>query len=249
MVEYSEPMTKYLAVVQAFPPAIDWMSPEPMPEKPTYVFTKALGEGLVNIASVKLARTRDMASHLYFDRSARVLYLFMTAGVCYSLNSPDTHSCIPMKFTKEIARSFKLLFDLTPGGRKVLRDFQKTSPSLRPLLPSKLGRSSKFGDLWNSEGFCELDIRIRGPNMPLGDYELRDFPYFGERLLVLERFLAEARPGTLRQLMKDSRDQLQYYTFVVAIVVFIMTVLGLILAILQTVASFWQVKLALASAG
>lgn len=247
MVEYSEPMTKYLALVQAFPPAINWLSSDPMPEKPTYVFTKALGEGLVDIASVKLARTWDMASHLYFDRSARVLYLFMTAGVCYSVNSPDTNSCIPTNFTSEIARSFKLLFDLTPGGRKVLRDFQKDSPSLKPLLPSKLGRSSKFGDLWNYEGFSR-DIRIRGPNMPLGDYELRDFSYFGERLLVLERFLAETRPGTLRQLMKDSRDQLQYYTFVVAIVVFIMTVLGLILAILQTIASYWQVKLALASA-
>ena len=248
--QFSEPISTYLTLTTALPPVINWEGTELLAEKSTYIFTRALGEGLINIANVKLCRTRDMASHLYFDRSTRVLYLFMTPGISYSANQPDSpHTCIPAKFSRELARTYKLLFEITPGGRKVFCDFLKTIPNLKQLIPSMRERRRKIGELWTRESTSNgLDVRIRGPDMPLGDYELRDFPYFGERLLVLERFLAEARPGTLRQLLKDSRDQLQYYTFIVAIVVFGLTVLGLILAILQTVASFWQVRLALDSA-
>ena len=249
-VQFSESISEYLNLTSALPPAIKWEGQGPLAEGATFAFTKALGEGLVNIANIRLARTRDMASHLYFDRSAKVLYLFMTPGVCYSANHPDcSRSVVPIEFSRELARTFRLLFDTTSGGRKVFRDLQKTIPSLKPLIPSMRERGNKIGDIWTIESSSNgYDIRIRGPNMPLGDYELRDFPYFGERLLVLERLLAEARPSTLRQLMRDSRDQLQYYTFIVAIIVFVLTVLGLILAILQTVASFWQVRLALNSA-
>lgn len=72
-------------------------------------------------------------------------------------------------------------------------------------------------------------------------YKISHFPYFGERLLVLEKYLDEMKPATWRELMRDSRDQLQYYTFLLAVVVFGMTALGLVCSILQTVAAYLQV--------
>lgn len=65
----------------------------------------------------------------------------------------------------------------------------------------------------------------------------------------MEHYLHEVKPSSFRQLLQDSRDQMQYYTFIVAFIVFVLTVLGLILAILQTVASFMQVNLALKQSG
>jgi len=49
------------------------------------------------------------------------------------------------------------------------------------------------------------------------------------------------KPTTWRELLKVSKAQLQYYTFMTAVVVFVMTALGLILAVLQTAAPFMQV--------
>lgn len=80
---------------------------------------------------------------------------------------------------------------------------------------------------------------MRDRNMAV--FKITQFPYFGQRLLILEKFINEMKPATWRELLKDSRDQLQYYTFMIAVVVFFMTALGLILAILQTAASFMQV--------
>jgi len=80
---------------------------------------------------------------------------------------------------------------------------------------------------------------MRGRNMAI--FKITQLSYFGQRLLILERFINEMKPTTWRELLKDSRDQLQYYTFMIAVMVFVMTALGLILAVLQTAASFMWV--------
>lgn len=159
---------------------------------------------------------------------------------------------IPVNYTQEISRTMDLLFDKNPKSRKVFRDFQKGFEDLRQLIPSMRVRSRQIGAVWTEEGKHSVVSRQR--NAPIRalvskGYHLEDFPYFAERLLILEHYLHEVKPSSFRQLLQDSRDQMQYYTFIVAFIVFVLTVLGLILAILQTVASFMQVNLALKQSG
>ncbi|KAI5811763.1 hypothetical protein DFH27DRAFT_43603 [Peziza echinospora] len=252
------------------PPSLTISAPNPNPDRFLKEFT---GYSLAKIARIKFARTRDIASHLYFDKINFTLYLYMTPGVCYSqnleldnivarawlstamqFNQPKDHAyqstptSIPIDYTVELCRTFTFLFDEDPGSRKAFRDFQKTFPDIKPLLPPMRERSSKIGSIWTEAGkYSALENARQGKHERLrqAQYYVQDFPYFAERLLILEEYLRETRPSSLRQLMRDSRDQLQYYTFVTALVIFVMTIIGLILTFLQTIASFWQVKLAL----
>ena len=153
-----------------------------------------------------------------------------------------------MDYTSEVSRTYKFLFDRDSTSRKAFRDFQKKYPDLAPLIPSMRERRRTIGGIWSDEGeFSPVLARLRGPVSRLNKptYDTGDFHYFSERLLILEHHLRVHRPSSLRQLMRDSRDQLQYYTFVTAIIIFVATIFGLILAVLQTVASFWQVQLAM----
>lgn len=159
---------------------------------------------------------------------------------------------IPLKYTQEVSRTLTLLFDQSSKGRKIFREFQKPFRDLKPLLPPMRLRNRKLGAVWTEEGKHSLPNQYRTANIRAlvrSTYHLEDFPYFAERLLILEAYLKEVQPSNFRTLMRDSRDQLQYYTFVVAIVVFGLTAAGLILSILQTIASFMQVSLALQQSG
>lgn len=168
-------------------------------------------------------------------------------------------SGLKRQFTYELARTYTLLFDCTSASRRVLNKFQAADPDLKPVLPSLRKRRQMISPLWTSENplynrrfqtdtngksmvaksmFSAID-NMRDRNMAV--FKITHFRYFGQRLLILEKFINEMKPTTWRELLKDSRDQLQYYTFMIAVIVFVMTVIGLILSILQTVASFMQV--------
>ncbi|KAF8458174.1 hypothetical protein BGX38DRAFT_1156204 [Terfezia claveryi] len=269
-----EPANCILVLIRALPRPIEFTdSSEPLAVHRSHLFGTAFtGDGLVLIGNVELVRTWDITSHLYFDRPNRRLYIFITGAFCYSQNrfcdsqrvSYKAHwrvpvgehmrpevpapTAIPLNYTQEVSRTLTILFDKTSKGRKIFRDFQKSFRDLKPLMPPMRLRNRRIGLFWTEEGKHSTSNQyLNATNRALGrsTYHLEDFPYFAERLLVLEQYLNEVRPSTFRQLMRDSRDQLQYYTFIVAFVVFILTIVGLILSILQTIASFMQVSLAL----
>lgn len=267
-----EPTLNLIDLAGTLPRPIDFTdSAEPLSEHRLHTFSAAFaGAGLISLGGIELVRTWDIGCHLYFNRANLKLYIFATAGFCYSQNhgtedfyptriaswrSPrkgltETPSItgIPVKYTQEVSRTIHLLFDNNPQSRKVFREFQKEFDDLRTLIPPMRLRSRQLGAIWTEEGKHSIVTMQR--NAPIRalvtkGYHLEDFPYFAERLLVLEQYLNEVKPSSLRQLLQDSRDQMQYYTFIVAFVVFVLTILGLILSILQTVASFMQVSLAL----
>jgi len=65
----------------------------------------------------------------------------------------------------------------------------------------------------------------------------RDFPIFGSRLLALQKHNQRQQPSRVRDLWRDRRNPLQWYTFWAVIVVGGLTV---ILAILQLAVSVAQ---------
>lgn len=69
----------------AIPDAIEWEGQD----EDLHIFTKTNlnADRLVNLAGVKLVRTRTIGNHLYFDKRTRTLYLFMTPGVTWNNNN------------------------------------------------------------------------------------------------------------------------------------------------------------------
>jgi len=87
----SEPALNVIDLMRILPRRVSFNDPsEPFAEQRSHNFGAAFsGDSLVLIGNVELVRTWDIASHLYFDRPNRRLYLFVTGGFCYSQN----HCC------------------------------------------------------------------------------------------------------------------------------------------------------------
>ena len=84
----SEPALNIIDLMRILPRRISFDDPsEPFAEQRSHNFGAAFsGDSLVLIGNVELVRTWDIASHLYFDRPNRRLYVFVTGGFCYSQN-------------------------------------------------------------------------------------------------------------------------------------------------------------------
>ncbi|KAF8427013.1 hypothetical protein EV426DRAFT_429209 [Tirmania nivea] len=255
------PVSSLITLCDAVPPAVEWEGQD----EGSHIFSKTdlNGDRLVNLAGIRLVRTRSIGLHLHFDKRARTLFLFATAGFTWSNNNYQRDAGLPpalglkREFTEELSRTFSLLFDCSPASRRVFHKFQISEPDLKPLMPPLRKRRHAISDLWTSENPI-YSSRSRSWALNHGNklvlsaidqmrdrnkyvYKITNFRRFGRRLLILETFLGEMKPATWRDLLKDSRDQLQYYTFMIAVVVFFMTAVGLVLTLLQTIASFLQV--------
>lgn len=77
------------------------------------------------------------------------------------------------------------------------------------------------------------------------------FPIYGERLRILRAYMDARKPRNLKQLRKDNRDTLSYYTFWTAVVAGSVTVFlafsAVVIAIAQTVAAYRALHLPSAS--
>lgn len=73
-------------------------------------------------------------------------------------------------------------------------------------------------------------------------------PLFEARLRQLRHYMDNTKPRGIRQLWKDNRDTLNYFTFwavvIFSIVILVLTLLSLAVGIAQTVASFKSLALA-----
>jgi hypothetical protein len=69
-----------------------------------------------------------------------------------------------------------------------------------------------------------------------------DFPYFGERIRYLELLMQEQKPRTLKELWRDSRDTLQWWTFWLVMIVGIPSLIfalgSLVTSVFQTWAAY-----------
>jgi hypothetical protein len=85
-----------------------------------------------------------------------------------------------------------------------------------------------------------LDLPKQLRKNPMLSYS--DFPIYEGRLRILMAYMNSRKPRNLRQLRKDSRDTLNYWTFWVAVIAGSITVFlafsAVLIAIVQTVAAY-----------
>jgi hypothetical protein len=116
-------------------------------------------------------------------------------------------------------------------------EVQRTLQLLFPtVVPGQTTSTRRYVRRYNGD----LEARIMGSNKEI--FDLNTYPFFGERLENIQKRYNNSRYRRKRQWWFDRRSRIEWATLVVAIVVFILTVIfGLISSvtgILQVYAAY-----------
>ena len=175
---------------------------------------------LSNVLRLRVQWVDTLALHLDYDQTTRTLSLFRypsfcvnecsNYGVIYSFASSERRSTDPRadsdditSFLRETLLSFRLLFGQSTAGRKHFRRLFKSSPELQE-------NGDKLLFVLCAESRIEHQIVPKDRPILFLD---RDFPVLGGRIKLLMEDLKESRPQGWRQLLRDRRDTVQYWTF------------------------------------
>lgn len=136
-------------------------------------------------------------------------------------------------FLQEVLVSYRLLFGQSAKARRLFRDVYSpvTAPFRQPdtLLPRLCDRADGQSAC---PGLAELP-----PDRAIY-YAARDFPVLYRRVELLADELKGAKPASIRDLLNDRRDTLQFWTF------WLVSVFGgasILLALVQTVLQAVQI--------
>lgn len=144
-----------------------------------------------------------------------------------------------LQLNQEVLMSYRILFGQTRGSRvlakKLLQDLKKSCPHEFDELLSVLCAESR-GKIVQKVPDSLWPMSCRDFNNTLQEADSYsshdDFPMFGKRLAAIQAFNLRQQPSKLRDLWRDRRNPLQWYTFWAVLVVGSSSVL---LAILQLV--------------
>jgi len=164
--------------------------------------------GLSQIAGIHIVWTSDLKEHLKYDSSQRILSLFRHA--CFL--TERSNSGYPQGFLRQTASTMALLFPY------------EGSPHMRCSWYKRIRRGA------------EPDVEPGLATSPSRDP--KDYQYWGERLINIQRAFDTSKPGTFRQWFYDKRDGNQFYTFWFAVLAIILT---LVFGLIQSVTGILQV--------
>ena len=168
-------------------------------------------EYLEKIAGINVRWTNNLADHLLLtDDDTKLLFFHHVSALELHMQSPS--SCYPWDLMDETMRTVSL------------------------LLPPALGqpnawflREAKNHSIDINAGFCK--------RLNSAERSIDEFRYWRQRLVILKRTFDEAEPKTVRQLWYDDRKKTQWFTFWVAVLVFVMTVF---FGVIQSVGTWVQ---------
>ena len=163
---------------------------------------------LVNICRLKLRWTSSLEDHLRLDREHNTLWIFVFRRFLKFAESSGGGSN---------ASTFPIPAEL----------LDETSRTLDLLFPSWDRNTKRMMKKLNLD-FHRVYHRDRS-------LDLRDYPFWRDRVLELYEDVYLAPPEGCAQLWYDRRDPQKFWTFWVALVVLLLTVLSTIATLLQTV--------------
>ncbi len=178
---------------------------------------------LLTLLHVKIRWVDCLALHLDYNKSTRTLSLFSCPSFCvamlqsrgtiFSFASTEKQSFDPRanekdisQFMREVLLSFRLLFGQHGPSRKlfprIYRPLERL-PQPDQLLPTlcmkkHVHRTSESLPL--------------GPDQPVY-FAAQHFPVLSERIELIAKELKNSRPTSIRELLRDRRDTLQYWSF------------------------------------
>ncbi|KAK5996000.1 hypothetical protein PT974_04423 [Cladobotryum mycophilum] len=167
---------------------------------------------LSRISGITIKWTTNLADHLRLVDDDQAIFIFHCTGFLqFQLSLTD--SLFPVSLLQETLDTIALLF---PSSDKDTVRWLKTQTKIDP----QLGRCGS--------------LRTR-------ERRLENFTFWHDRLVILKQAFDESHPKNISQWWFDRRNSVQWYTFWVAILVFIMTIF---FGVVQSVEGALQVYLA-----
>ena len=166
---------------------------------------------LEKIGGIEIRWTNNLADHLLLRDDDTKLMLFHQVSVL-ELHAKSPTSPLPKALVDETIRTISLLLP----------------PVLGECNPWFLSEAKKNA-LDTHAGVCK---RLNSSERQIGR-----FTYWRDRLVLLKRTFDDAEPRNVRQLWNDDRKKTQWFTFWVAVLVFVMTVF---FGVVQSVAGIVQ---------
>jgi hypothetical protein len=178
----------------------------------------------------------------------QVLIFARLARALYGADPDATQECEnKAQIHQEVLMSYRLLFGQTKASRRVAR---AAITELKNAEPEK-SYDQLLDILLCSRASHNMLRRLPLSLWPISCHSFKgclqeeniyssqdDFPMFGQRLAKLQEFNLRQQPSKLRDLWRDRRNPLQWYTFWAVLLIGGLTIL---LAILQLVVGVIQV--------
>ncbi|KAL2356585.1 hypothetical protein BJ546DRAFT_838594 [Cryomyces antarcticus] len=181
---------------------------------PAYVtgkmrFSKLLNaRNLTKIGGFQLLWTDNLLDHLAI-KEEKGICVYFHAAVMQQIRASES-DILPKDFLDETMQTIALLL-----------------PSADLGCASWLRQVLKGGD---------LDPQIRG--LKTASRDISSYKYWRDRLLILEESFDQSEPGNISQWWHDRRKKVQWYTFWVAILVLVLTI---VFGLIQSVTGILQV--------
>ena len=195
---------------------------------------------LHTLLHVRIRWVDCLALHLDYNKSTRTLSLFSCPSFCvamlrskgtiFSFASTEKSSFDPRaneeeisQFMREVLLSFRLLFGQHGPSRKL-------SPQIyRPT--ERLQKPDELLPLLCMRKYIHQTLLPFSPDQPVY-FAAQHFPVLSERIELIAKELKNSRPTSMKELLRDRRDTLQYWTFWL---VSIYGSIGIILSLLQVI--------------
>ncbi|KAK8085472.1 hypothetical protein PG997_006743 [Apiospora hydei] len=175
---------------------------------------------LQKIGGMEIEWTPNLADHLRLvDDDRRVLVFSCISFLKFHTKhaASSIQPLFPSGFLEETLRTFSLLFPQNDAASQKWLGAQIKGRGRDLLDPALL----HCGSLWTRERRYE------------------NFKYWNNHLVILKQALDDARPQTMTQWWHDRRNGVQWYTFWVAILVFIVTIFFGIIQSLEGALQVW----------
>ncbi|KAK3367390.1 hypothetical protein B0T24DRAFT_534336 [Lasiosphaeria ovina] len=249
---------------QFIPPPLQDLKSRPFHPDDTILSSNMSCQAMVRVANIKIAWVDAFPLHLEFDERTATLKLFRFPSFCAMLAIPRNSertlfdrlfrdaagSDADSVFETEVARSpmnqdlfvellctYRLIFG---QHDKAVSQYQKMKPPSSsttqhsdPLLDDLCGTQSKKCGLFQTIDACPEKLIYSAES---------DFPAFGARLLVLQKFVIAQSPNTIKALWLDRRDTHRFWTFWA---VLIFGGFSLVLFVIQVFIGGFQINLAI----
>jgi hypothetical protein len=160
------------------------------------------------VADIKILWTRDLLSHLEVGLNDSTLSLFHNVQVLHLYEQLSLREIFPDNFLDETRRTLSLM--LPVADRASLKWFNS--------------KQRRFG-LDPAAGDCQ-HLRATQRN-------IQDFDFWRDRLIVAREAFDLSQPRGLLYFWRDDRNKVQWWTFWIAITVFLLTLVGVIESALQ----------------
>ncbi|KAH8591284.1 hypothetical protein B0O99DRAFT_632376 [Bisporella sp. PMI_857] len=165
------------------------------------------------------------------------------------LRLPDSHEYDSPNH--EIVRSWAILFTTDSRSKKRVLDHDELIPGAgtaaedflhKDAINLHLGRYTALNTSYNFTYQKTQNAALQKDELPYSD-----FPLFETRLRQLRHYMDTQKPRGLRQLWRDNRDSLNYFTFwgviTFGVSSLLLALFSLAVGIAQTVASFKSLTL------